>query len=340
MDTANQWTPDRIATARAIVTRLEEIQRARKLSDRQLVDEYPDLGSTKTWRQRLLGSRWDGLNAERTLRRLQRIGTVLDGGVPNATFFRDLPFAQEVIARVGQLERSVTDRRILVCLAPNGCGKTSVARWCVAQARSTRAYCRLLTTSRKTIHIANRISHALGSDDDARNAPDAENRLIAQLTGTPKTVFLDQAHEGGPALMHLLRALVDETPSRFVYLGYDTAFRRVQSATTDALIEAQAFMGRALKPIFDVYKAGTSSRDVAIYLQRSADLSPSAAGSVAARIASVLQRTANLRLLDDAIQAARAGHDDDEAEADAIVSQVYALSGLKPQGAKLGEEEA
>jgi hypothetical protein len=256
---------------------------------------------------------------------------VLDGGTPDAVFFRDLPFAQELIARVGALERSTTDRRILVALAPNGCGKTSVARWSVAQSRSTRAYCRLRPSWRnKSIHIANGLVRALGADDDALNAPEAEARLIAMLTGTPRTVFLDQAHEGGPALMHLLRALVDETPSRFVYLGYDTAFRRVASATTDSLIEAQAFLGRCLKPIFDVYKAGTAGRDVALYLQRAADLSVSASGSVAARVTPVLQRSTNLRLLDDAIQAARAADEDDEAKPDVIVAQVYALAGMEP----------
>lgn len=137
--------------------------------------------------------------------------------------------------------------------------------------------------------------------------------------------------------MHLLRALVDETPSRFVYLGYDTAFRRVQTANTDAMIEAQAFLGRCLKPVFDLYRAGIQMRDVVIYLQRAADMSPSAAQGVAARVTPVLQRATNLRLLDDAIVAARAENPDDQSEPDVVVTKVFQLAGQDPAQALAGK---
>ena len=334
----NQWTPEGREQARGVVQRLLDVQKARKLSDRQLVAEFPDIGSTKTWRNRLVAGTYDGLNPQRCLANLAKVATILDGGTPDLEFFRDLPFATELVARLGYLERAKTDRRILVCLAPNGCGKTSVSRWAVGQARSTRAYCRLRPAWRnKEIHIANGIARALGADDTTNNAAEAEQRLIGLLSGQPRTLFLDQAHEGGPALMHLLRALVDETPSRFVYLGYDTAFRRVQTANTDAMIEAQAFLGRCLKPVFDLYRAGIQMRDVVIYLQRAADMSPSAAQGVAARVTPVLQRATNLRLLDDAIVAARAENPDDQSEPDVVVTKVFQLAGQDPAQALAGK---
>ena len=106
--------------------------------------------------------------------------------------------------------------------------------------------------------------------------------------------------------MHELRAFVDETTSRFVYLAYDTAFKRVQTASTDALIEAQAFLGRCLKPSFDLYRNGILNKDVNFYLRKRGGLSASAAESVTAKILPALQGHTNLRLLDDAIQAAEA----------------------------------
>ncbi len=336
-----KWTTSQLDEARGVVTRLLEVQRARKLSDRQLVDEYPELGSQKTWRQRLVPGAGEGLNAERTLAKLRRIAVVLDGGTPDAIFFPNLPFAREVLSRLTLLERTTTDRRILVILAPNGVGKTTNARWAVSQNRSGRAYCRLRPGWRnKELHIANGMARALGADDACSSASDAEQRLISMLSGQPRTIFLDQAHEGGPALMHLLRALVDETPSRFVYLGYDTAFRRVQTANTDALIEAQAFLGRCQKPIFDVYKAGTQVRDVSVYLQTGSGMSAAAADSVAARVCPVLQRHTNLRLLDDAVVRARALSADDEVEADRLVPLVYQLANLDVADAPSAEQEA
>lgn len=322
-----KWTTTQTDEARAVVARLLDIQRARKLSDRQLVDEYPELGSQKTWRQRLVLANGEGLNPERTLAKLRRIAVVLDGGTPDAVFYGGLPFAKEVLARLTLLERTTTDRRILVVLAPNGTGKTTTARWAVSQSRTTRAYCRLRPGWRnKGVHIANGIARALGSDDACSSAADAEQRLITLLSGQPRTVFLDQAHEGGPALMHLVRALVDETPSRFVYLGYDTAFRRVQTANTDALIEAQAFLGRCQKPIFDAYKLGTQARDVSAFLQIGCGLIPAAADGIASRIVTLLQRHTNLRLLEDAVVRARAMSADDEVEGDKLVPLVYQLA--------------
>lgn len=331
------WTAEKQSLVRAVVARLCEIQNGRRLSDRQLVNEYPDLGSTKTWRQRLVAFDWQSLNPDRIPIRMTRIAAILDGGSPDTPFFKEMPFARELTALLGALERSTSDRRILVALAPNGCGKTTVAKWAVAQSPSSRAYCRIRPAWRnKELHICNGILRALGSDEAHANASEAEQALINMLSGQGRTIFVDQAHEGGPALMHLLRALVDETPARWVYLGYDTAFRRVQMANTDAMIEAQAFLGRCLKPIFNVYRTGTQVRDVTVYLQRSGGLTQTTAQSVAQRITPVLAQTTNLRLLDDAIAAARAGHEQDEATADAIVNAVHHLSQVAPRAMPSG----
>jgi hypothetical protein len=103
------------------------------------------------------------------------------------------------------------------------------------------------------------------------------------------------------------------------------------TSNTDALNEAQAFMGRCLKPVFDLYKNGTRKEDAQCYLVHAAGFSPSVAASVAGRILGELQRGTNLRLLDDAICAARAGNDDDEAAPEAVVRQVERLAGVEPR---------
>ncbi len=65
------------------------------------------------------------------------------------------------------------------------------------------------------------------------------------------------------------------------------------------------------------------------------------AASVAKRITRALRMSTNLRLLDDAIVAARAANEDDEAAPDLVVSEVYRLAGLDPRAAALaGKEEA
>lgn len=328
---------------RAIVARLVEIQRNRKLSDRRLIDEYPDLGSAKTWKERLVTGTFEGLNLERTVAKLKRIEAILDGGSPDELFFPDSPFALQMRARVGLLERQTNDRRILACLAANGCGKSSYTRWCVAQASEEgkqRAWIRVRPTWRnKPLHLCLGIARALGREVETTNPAEAEEICLELLRGQARTLFIDQAHEGGVTVMHLLRGFVDETPSRFVYLAYATAFRRVMNGSTDALLEAKAFMGRCLKPTFDAYERGTLPEDVTHYLIKVGGLSKDVAAATARQLVPTLQAHTNLRLLDDAITATRMASEDDEAAPDQIIHEVYRLAGMDPKQALAAKEE-
>ena len=44
------------------------------------------------------------------------------------------------------------------------------------------------------------------------------------------------------------------------------------AASSDAMIEAQAFIGRCRKPIFDLYREGCQQADVVFYLEQVAGL--------------------------------------------------------------------
>lgn len=334
---------EKLTEIKAIVARIADIQGARKLSDNQLLREYPDIGSTKTWRNRLVPGTLEGLNLDRMLAKLQRVAAILDGGSPDEIFYPEMGFAKEMTARLLRLERQTNDRRILACLAPNGTGKSAFARWAVAQSRATRAYVRMRPTWRnRSIHICSGIGRALGKTIQSTNPSDVEHAVIEELANTPRTLFIDQAHEGGVQLMHELRAFVDETPSRFVYLAYDTAFKRVQTGTTDALIEAHAFLGRCLKPPFDLYRGGIAQADAVFYLETAGGLTRSQAESVASRILPVLRASTNLRLLDDAIASAEAAADsaaNKKPMAELIIQETVALAGASGEAVKVEEEE-
>lgn len=326
-----------IAEMDTMIARIAAVQTERGLNDTALIAEYPDIGSAKTWRDRLLCRNWEELNLARWHGKLTRVCTVIDGGSPDDNFYPDLPFARQMAAQVMALERQTNDRRATVVLAPTGVGKSFTARWLVAQRRSIRAIVRIRPSWRnKAGHINTGIIRALGEEPQSTNPAALEDTAIRLLRQQPRTLFLDQAHEGGVALMHLIRAFIDETPSRFVYLAYNTAYRAVMAASNDALIEAQAFIGRCRKPIFDTYRDGTRQADAAFYLQKMAGLSETAASSLAAEIIPALQRLHNLRLLDDAIE--RAEQDDEKGRSlqEKIKHYVHVLAGLdtKPQPAK------
>jgi hypothetical protein len=315
---------------RAVVARLKLVQDGPpKLSDNQLLRQFPDLGSTRTWRQRLAADQLDDLNLERTAEKLRRVAVILDGGLPDEIFYSKMSFAREFDARLQRLEHATNDRRILLCHTPTGVGKSVNARFAVAQKRATRAYVRMRPSWRnKIVHICKGFGRALGFEITSSNVADAESSVITSLCGQPKTIFIDQAHEGGVALMHMLRCFVDETPSRFVWLGYATAYNRVRTADTDALIEAQAFMGRCLKPIFDLYKEGISNEDAAFYLEANGGLTGPQARALAVKVAPRLREHTNLRLLDDAIYSAGKLSENGHLDPETIADEVSRLAGV------------
>ncbi len=49
-----KWSEEQRTEATAIIQRAIAVQDSRKLTDRRMVTEFPDLGSTKTWRHRLV----------------------------------------------------------------------------------------------------------------------------------------------------------------------------------------------------------------------------------------------------------------------------------------------
>lgn len=325
-----------------MIRRVEEVQQQRGLSDNALIKTYPDLGSTKTWAERLKPRNYASLRLARWHMLLTRVIAVIEGGLPDAFYSKSAPFHLEMLARLEKLERQTGDRRILCCLAANGTGKTSFSRWAVAQKPIERRVVRIRPTWRnKPFHIYCGIARVFGTEIETTNVARAEETVINLLTKSENTeqgahsttLFIDQAHEGGVALMHILRVLVDETKSRFVYEAYQTAYRQVINGSTDALIEAQAFLGRCLKPVFDLYARGTRYEDVVHYLVTVAELRPAAAESLAAEITLTLNTHTNLRLLDDAIAAARVS-DGDEPTPATIKSKVFELSGLNPAQAR------
>lgn len=315
-----------LAEIEAVVARVAEVQRERGLTEERLIRTFPQLGSDRSWK-RFLAKDYAGLNVSRWHRRLKDVAVVLDGGTPGEVYYDAMPFAQEMSRRLTLLERTTTDRRILCCLAASGCGKSAWARNAVAADAATRVMVRMDYTYRgKPAHICRAVARAMGVDLQADSPATLQRKMVDTLNAQPRTIFLDQAHEAGASLMLLLASWVDQCRSfRAVYLAYGTAFRRVQTASTDALIEAKSFVGRCQKPVHDAYDAGLRDADVVAYLVAAAGLTRQAAAGVAAATGDLLRAQSNLRTLEDAVAAAVERHD--VATAECICREVAALCG-------------
>ena len=205
-----------------LVARIERQQKALGLNDSQFVERYGRwIGSTKTWRERFLAGAFDDLRLDRWQKRLTALVTELDGGSVADEFF-DLPFVRAYNAQLSILQRQHNDRRCLVVLGVTGVGKTAWARrHCADHPRETAYVKARLGWRNSPASISNGIARAIGCRE-AAGAIAALDSVVEALRGSRLTVFMDDAHEGGIALMKIVKTLIDETPSRFVLLAYRT----------------------------------------------------------------------------------------------------------------------
>jgi hypothetical protein len=324
-----------------LIDKIADHQTALGLSDEKFVARYGrHLGSARTWRYRLIDGNAPDIKdpaawEEKWTLKLTSLSTEIDGVTMPSNFLKDLPFAKGMTKRLVILEAQETDRRCLIGLAPTGCGKSVWAARTASEEPTQRAYVLANESWRENRYvIAARIAQRLGADP-GHSAAAAVDAVKQSLLSAPKTVFVDSAQEAGIMLMKLIRAWIDETRARFIYLGYATEYDRMVRSSGGAVDEAKQLLGRSLKPIYDDYRAGIGPVDVRVFLAAHG-IPSSQAGALAEEILPAIRANGNLRLLADALDDARAEADCEgfELKPDNIRSAVQSLCPVKKEGAK------
>jgi DNA transposition AAA+ family ATPase len=291
-------------TLDALIARVEKHRAALRLTTTKFAERYQRyLGSVRSYQDRILTRTFDRLNLDKLAKKLAAFVAELDGGTGVETIYADMPALRKLRLLFEVLQGQANDRRCLMFLGVTGVGKTAGARAICndAETAAATAFVKCLPRwEHSPLAMVNGILVAIGAEA-AGSYTAGVGALVENLRATPKTVFFDDAHYGGIALLALLKALIDETPARFVYLAYPTDFKLLISSSVRAHAEAQQLYGRTLKPVFDDYCDGTSERDAACYLRRAAGLDGDAARTAKA-VLPLLKRHGNLRLLADAVE--------------------------------------
>jgi hypothetical protein len=322
-----------------LAERFEQLRNALRLSNKRFALRFKRyLKSEKQW-VALRDDKWEGyLNPERALHSLEGMAASLDGGAPVETFFDILPFAQRMDAELERLLGTTTDRLCLVVLAATGAGKSVWGRRRASDDPETSTYTRARPTWRENqFAILQGLSRDLGCP--LEKSPRAQmDKLIDSLRGGQRrNIIIDEAHDGGVALLKVIKALIDETGSRFVYMAYPTEFDRVRSVSEGAVAEARQLLGRAQKPIFDDYRHGVQADDVEVFLAAAAGIQKDAK-AVAEEMLPLVRGNGNLRVLADAIEEARDEADDKPITARMVHEALCCLCKARPEERKKGKE--
>lgn len=311
------------------VDRIAKHQKALKLNDSQFVARYQrHLGSTRTW-ERLQLKCWGefGSALEKWAGKVKAFCAELDGGSSVDTWFVGLPITKYASFVFQALQGSTTDRRVAWLIGTTGIGKSVNLRRLALDNPSLAVYLRANETWKESkMEIARGLATALGVAEGTSAAATFRN-AIEYLKANPLTLCIDEVHEGGVLMIKLIKTLIDETGCKVILGIYPTAWARLVNGSTDATSEAQQLLGRTIKPIDTRWIKGLNQGDVEKYLEAATGLNGDCR-QLAARILPELRRVGNLRLLADAIAAARENADDqgNELDADLIEESVRVLS--------------
>lgn len=301
----------------ALAARFSELQRTLGLKNGAFAARYRKyVGSEKAWNA-VKDNRWDGyLNPEKLVAKLREFARFIDAAQSYDAdeFVQGLPFVRNMNARFEALLGADKDRRCLLCLSPQGVGKSWWASSIVKDDPARRTYVRVPFTWReKPMHLTRGLASALNLPEK-KNPAAQEAELIEGLRKREDhVVVIDEAHNGGVALMKLLKDLIDETRARFVYLAFPTEFDIVSGSGVGAIGEARQFLRRCLRPVFDTYRSGIGAADVVDFMAGSGVEKNGELRAFAAEVAPVLAGKHNLADLSDALANARAEAEDADA---------------------------
>jgi hypothetical protein len=327
-------SPEQIEVLRELVAQIAQHQRNE--SDSKFCARYRRfLGSTKTWRSRLLAGDFVQVDVPKKIEALSRLVSYLEGGSIPEEYYDDLPFCSSFAKLLTRLEnQTVTDRRILCVLGAVGVGKTMACNAAVREtiSKSWNGHRRLHIIVPEALRenklgLLNAIATALGCVPDQSGAAALMDAVKVALSGKDTLIF-DEAHQGGVMLMRLIKDLTNVTKdAKFVYVALRTEYMRVLSANKGAITEAKQFIRRCMQPVFDMYADGTKAAvvtkepidpkepkagnktapgDAALLLHHKAGLSLPESRRLAAEKLNSLRQHGNLSSLADAIENAEA----------------------------------
>ncbi|HMO51917.1 MAG TPA: ATP-binding protein [Kiritimatiellia bacterium] len=312
----------------ALIERIEKHQVALKLNDTQFVARYQRyLGSTKTWRDRLIARNWSEI--EKTLdkweQKLRVFCSELDGMVQVVDFMESLPIAQYGMQLYSVLQGQKNDRRVGWLIGPTGVGKS----WTMARIKDKNArdaaYLHINRGAKDSMMVLSKqLARAVGASIGTSGADTFDN-VVDVLIGKSLTLVIDDVQEGGVLMLKLVKHLVDDTRVKLILGTYPTAWNALVNGSTDAMSEAQQLLGRSLKPVNKTWHKGVTASDVAVYLKGA--VGGGDCKVVAERITPILVRNGNFRVLADAVELARINADEagEDLSADMVADAIEVI---------------
>jgi len=181
---------------------------------RKLVNEFPALGSVKTFSDMKAG-KFDGYDFEKQLPNYQAVARHVAEGAGSEERYA-LPAVEAIENALKAVMRSWGLDRVIFVDGYSGTGKTTAARMLCAKYGS-----RLMMVEATSVWddsvgaLLRAMLRALGVQTAPVSKVDALDKLLDLLAVTRKCVIIDEAHHLGPNCMNTIKTLVNQSPGEF-----------------------------------------------------------------------------------------------------------------------------
>lgn len=234
------------------------------LSDNQFGQRYAEhVGSPKTWTDRLKPRDFRSIatKIEKWITKLRRFAAEIEGGSEDVAPIDTLPIVKHVAALFQRLQEQKEDRRCAWINGVQGTGKTYALRRLRAQhPRETVFLTANETWKDSRMQIAAALAEAVNAPVVA-SASRTFNNALAAIKGSPLTVLIDEAHEGGVLLMKMAKTVINESRAKIIMASYPTSWRRLNNGANDAYAEAQQLLRRTIRPVCADWLGGINEKD-------------------------------------------------------------------------------
>jgi type II secretory pathway predicted ATPase ExeA len=250
---------------------------------------YPGLGSERVFR-RVMESDLDDLDCERWARDYQAVWTLLqmrgEQEIEDEPIYDDFTMAIDLRKAVGQAMREKGITRLVLCIAPQGCGKTTALQTLVARYGARVALTEATELWKENINEMLRgILLSLGVTASAM-PPSGGLRwsLLLEKLSTPQMprmcLVIDEAHHLGPRSLNMVKSIVNHLPGEVVLGAKDTLWKRLETAAYE---EAKQLTQNRLLERISVDSAPQA--DIAHMLARRLGMAPGTADTAARGLA-------------------------------------------------------
>jgi len=232
MGTSDEMAAELAAVCKKIAGTIMAYQAERGWSERQLLLQFPDIGTSKDWwavRNGKLDDR-DGADLLSRCRSVvAQIEALRDAAAKGEDLYDDMHPVVEMTRAIPALLTTSGNDRVLLIQGEPGSGKTTALN--LLRTRLGAAIVPIEASEAwgdSPLALLAAVLRALGVTDLPISAADRLERAKDVMRGSRRVLVIDEAHHLGPRNLNVLKSLVNGTAWGFVLLAIPTLWRKLE----------------------------------------------------------------------------------------------------------------